>query len=250
VPPSHSTSQSSSKDPAQPHPDDLPQPNPSTLTPPAEQRSLTTVNNLGGYTLCEPTPALPLSLPKTRPSLSSILKNHRAANPSPHHQTLQPIPRPHSAQTHRSTIQNTTPTDPPRALAPNPQLPQYRHLFQPILSPRHTVIPRPYITAPQPYDVEGQHGAQDAPPNSATTTPILPASATLPIQPFATDSATNTTIRPRTPTSTTTSSASIAPTQTTTAPNATPRKSYRRPADPSQTIDHSPPTSTPPPRRT
>ena len=111
--PNPTKNQSSSKDPTQPHPDDLPTPNPSSLTPPAEQCSLTTVNNLGGYTSCVPSPAPPPCLPETRPSLTSIhLKNHRAENPTPQHQTPRPGPRSQSAQTHRSTIQNSTPSAP------------------------------------------------------------------------------------------------------------------------------------------
>jgi hypothetical protein len=49
----------SRKDPAQPHPEDLPTPHDYSTDTPAEQRSLTTVTNLGGYTIPEPTPVPP-----------------------------------------------------------------------------------------------------------------------------------------------------------------------------------------------
>ena len=70
------------KDPAEPHPDDVQLlGKPSSPPPsPAEQRSLTTVTRLGGYTYpaTTPTPEPPLQPP--RPSLQSILKTHREAN--------------------------------------------------------------------------------------------------------------------------------------------------------------------------
>ena len=151
--PSPSRKQSTLKDPAQPHPNDLPNPHPPSLTIPAEQRSLTTVTNLGGYTSHAPSPVPLPCLSAKRPSLTSILKNHRAEKPTTPLQTSPPRPQSQSAQTHISSSHIAAHSDPPTASLPNPQ---HRHLFQPIFSPRHTIIPRPYIAAPQPRDIEGQ----------------------------------------------------------------------------------------------
>ena len=142
------------KDPAGPHPDNaqpLGKPFPPP-TSPAKQRSLTTITRLGGYTNPTSTPAPKPPLPPRRPSLKSILKTHREANLPARSQQARPNPTPNntgtSQPTPRPNTNNKTVNDQP----PNPQ---YMHPFQPILSPRHTVIPRPYIPAPRPRDADG-----------------------------------------------------------------------------------------------
>ena len=145
------------KDPAQPHPDDSPAATSSQTPAPANQRYLTTVHNLEGYTSRALSLTTPLGPTNIRPSLPSILKKLRDHNPDPlQHDPPQHKARSQLAQSIGTTGNNSLPSDPPIAPVTNPQPPQYRHLFQPILSPRHTVIPRPYIPAPQPHDVEGQ----------------------------------------------------------------------------------------------
>jgi hypothetical protein len=111
------------KDPAEPHPDDLP-----TTTHSSKQPQIPPTSgdaSLGGYpnpnTATEPLRNTPL--PRTRPTLQSILKQHKHPTAAGDHSTQPP--------------------------------PHYRHQFQPILSPQHTVITRPYIPAPRPRNVEG-----------------------------------------------------------------------------------------------
>ena len=135
-PPPHLASRTHAK----PHPDDVQsQGKPYSPPPsPAEQRSLTTVTRLlGEYINPTTTPAPKQPLPPPRPSLKSILKTHRVhlksylpgpsrPDPTPPRPTPVQVPQKHDQHSERTT--------------PNPH---YLHLFQLILSSRHTVIPRP-----------------------------------------------------------------------------------------------------------
>ena len=110
------------KDPAEPHPDDLP-----TNIEPTQPSTPSIPNNtsLGGYphhNIAVPATSNNLPTP-ARTALKSILKKH-----------------------HQDTaVRDNRPQSPPH----------YRHQFQPILSPQHTVITRPYIPAPLPRNTEG-----------------------------------------------------------------------------------------------
>ena len=211
-------------------------------------RSLATVNNPGGYTSRAPSPIPPPCLSVKRPSLTSILKNHRADTPIPQYQTPQPRPRSQSAQIHRSTSHKSPSSDLLQHQSPIPNHRNTATFFNQFFThDTRSSLDRTF----QPRNLTmWRAGAQDAPLNSATITIYTSASATLPTQPFAIDFAETKTTRQHTQTYITILFASTAPVRTTTAPNATSRNSNRRPTEPSQTIDHSPPTSTPPPRQT
>ena len=123
------------KDPAEPHPNNQPRRvlitndhDNDQLKDPAEPHPNDHANaSLGGYLY--PNTAIPAkttgnTLPtQARPAPKSILKQHNQTTAA---RDDRPQPPPH-----------------------------FRHQFQPILSPQHTVITRPYIPAPLPRNIEG-----------------------------------------------------------------------------------------------
>jgi hypothetical protein len=136
------------KDPAEPHPDDVPLPEKRTSPPPplAEQRSLTTVTRLGGYTRQQ-------HLPRSHHSRHRV----QASSPSRRHTgkpTYPPGPsRTDPTATRPTTVQvNKPPAQIRPRTTPNPTLPPSIPTH-PLPTPHR--VPRPYIPAPRPHDVEG-----------------------------------------------------------------------------------------------
>ncbi len=84
--------------------------------------------------------------------------DQQPSNPSsrqdlPHHNHSRPTQQ--QQQTQHNPRLNQHPPDSHATVGTNPTHQQYCHLFQPILSPSHTIIPRPYVPAPRPHDAEG-----------------------------------------------------------------------------------------------
>ena len=66
-----------------------------------------------------------------------------------------PLQQPPQHNTNPTQLHPPPPRTTPGATVNSPPHHQpYRNLFQPILSPRYTVIPRPYIPIPRPHDAE------------------------------------------------------------------------------------------------
>ena len=140
--PSHN---SDTKDPAVPHPDDvddypLDQPPPNTPPMPAEQRALTAVTRLGGYHSAPQAPA-------PRPTLTSILKSHKADQIS----KINRLPASRESNQQGPNSANTSNHQTTLHSAPAPS----RHQFQPIIPNRPRTVTRPYIPAPRIHDVDG-----------------------------------------------------------------------------------------------